>query len=146
MEDERIMAKFFASLRRKWLLILLAVLGIALVIWGSNLSSEGKYSQSQYTKNADTAEAYRKQLESEIASMCQEIRGVGKVKVMITLTDGEQYDYSGGKVVATKMPRVCGVAIICEGGENERIKAEITQMVSALLEVGTHRIYVGKSK
>lgn len=145
MEDERIFTKFLFSLKRKWILVLLGALGIGLVLLGGSMN--GKTSTQNATSQADLYEsAYRKELEESIAALCKKIQGAGNVTVMITLSDGNSYTYSGGKQVEHRLPTVLGVAVICEGGNNERVKQEITQMVSALLDIGTHRIYVGKSK
>ena len=39
-------------------------------------------------------------------------------------------------------PRVCGVAVVCEGGGDVRIAARITELVGALLDVPSNRICV----
>ena len=144
MEDERVFAKFIASLKRKWLLVLLVVFGIGLVVLGGGMTKD---TENTTATDSDSFEiAYREDLEQNIAQLCKKIKGAGEVSVMITLSEGNSYTYSGGKLVAHRLPTVQGVAIICEGGDNERVKSEIIAMVSALLNVGTHRIYVGKSK
>ena len=144
MEDERVFAKFIASLKRKWLLVLLVVFGIGLVVLGGGMTKD---TENTTATDSDSFEiAYREDLEQNIAQLCKKIKGAGEVSVMITLSEGNSYTYSGGKLVAHRLPTVQGVAIICEGGDNERVKGEIIAMVSALLNVGTHRIYVGKSK
>ena len=144
MEDERVFAKFIASLKRKWLLVLLVVFGIGLVVLGGGMTKD---TENTTATDSDSFEiAYREDLEQNIAQLCKKIKGAGEVSVMITLSEGNSYTYSGGKLVAHRLPTVQGVAIICEGGDNERVKGEIIAMVSALLNVGSHRIYVGKSK
>ena len=144
MEDERVFGKFIASLKRKWLLVVLVVFGIGLVVLGGGMTKD---TENTTVTDSDSFEiAYREDLEQNIAQLCKKIKGAGEVSVMITLSEGNSYTYSGGKLVAHRLPTVQGVAIICEGGDNERVKGEIIAMVSALLNVGTHRIYVGKSK
>ena len=145
MEDEHIFTKFITSLKRKWLLVLLVALGIGLVFLGGSMTKEtGNGTNATDSDSFETA--YREDLEQNIAQLCKKIKGAGEVSVMITLSEGNSYTYSGGKLVAHRLPTVQGVAIICEGGENERVKGEIISMVSALLNIGSHRIYVGKSK
>ena len=39
-------------------------------------------------------------------------------------------------------PRVCGVAVVCEGGGDVRVAARITELVGALLDVPSNRICV----
>ena len=144
MEDEHIFAKFVFSLKRKWLLVLLAALGIGLVLLGGSMNGTKTATATQSKDEYEAA--YREQLEQSITAMCKKINGAGSVTVMITLSDGNSYTYSGGKLVAHRLPTVLGVAVICDGGDNERVRGEITQMIAALLDIGTHRIYVGKSK
>ncbi len=145
MEDERIFTKFFLSLKRKWLVVLVAALGVGLVLLGGSMTE--KHTATSTAPTADEFEtAYRKDMEESITAMCKKIDGAGDVSVMITLSSGNAYTYSGGKLVAHQLPTVAGVAVICDGGSNERVKGEITRMIAALLDIGTHRIYVGKSK
>ena len=141
MEDERVLFKFFGSLRRKWLLGALAVLGVLLIFFGAAASDKTAGAESN-ASTSDT-ELYRKQLEQEIESLCSHVKGVGKVKVMVTLASGEKTTLSGSKVTATELPTVCGVAVVCEGGGSAAVQAEISALVGALLGIGSHRIYVG---
>ena len=141
MEDERVLFKFLGSLRRKWLLGALAALGVLLIFFGA--ASTDKNTDIQSNASFSDTELYRKQLEEEIESLCAHVRGVGKVKVMVTLASGEKTTLSGGKVTATELPSVCGVAVVCEGGESAAVQAEISALVGALLGIGSHRIYVG---
>ena len=39
-------------------------------------------------------------------------------------------------------PRVCGVAVVCEGGGDVRVAVRITELVGALLDVPSNRICV----
>lgn len=144
MQDEAVFPKFLSSLKRKWLLAFLAGLGILLVLLGGTMT---KNSTATANPTADQYEAeYRRALEENIGAMCKKIKGAGEVFVMVTLAEGNTYTYSGGKQVAHTLPKVLGVAVICEGGDKEQVKAEITEMIGALLDIGTHKIYVGKSK
>ena len=62
---------------------------------------------------------------------------------MLTLSDGQTTTYVSGKQTSSEMPRVRGVAVLCKGGDDPAVRAEIVQLVSAVLGIGTHRIYVG---
>lgn len=141
MEDERVLFKFLGALKRKWLLGALAVLGVLLIFFGAATSD--KTADAQLGTSISNTELYRKQLEKEIESLCASIKGVGQVKVMVTLASGEKTTLSGSKVTATELPTVCGVAVVCEGGGNAAVQAEISALVGALLGIGSHRIYVG---
>ena len=43
-------------------------------------------------------------------------------------------------------PEILGVAIVCDGGANSTVKADIISLVSALLDLPTNKIYVAASK
>ncbi len=43
-----------------------------------------------------------------------------------------------------EVPKICGVAIVCEGGENEKVVAKVTQAVSVLLGIQMKDIFVTK--
>lgn len=49
-------------------------------------------------------------------------------------------------LLKTEFPQVQGVVVVCEGGDNSRIKNDITNAVSALLNISTNNISVLKMK
>ncbi len=87
---------------------------------------------------------YREHLESEIASICSDVEGVGKCRVYITLERGEQNTYKGSSVIETKPPRVLGVTVVCRGADSQAVKAELTEMLCALFDIGANRVAVLK--
>lgn len=142
MEDERILSKFLLSLKNKWWLVVLAIAGIALVIWGGR--EESKKTTDKTTTQVTDTEEYRKKLEQDIKVLCSNIKGVGEVEVMVTLSEGEKKVYSGSQLISSEPPEVQGIAVLCEGGDNIEVKAEITRMLCSLFDIGSHRVYVGK--
>ena len=98
--------------------------------------------RSEKSAAASDPAAYRLALERELASLCAEVRGVGRVTVMVTLKEGERTEYSGSKVASVSPPAVLGAAIVCDGGGDEKIRADLTRLVSALLGIGANRVTV----
>ena len=141
MQEEKVFFKFIASLKRKGVLVALAAVGMALIFFGASASSQ---KENADTSQISQSEAYRQSLEQQIKSLCTQVRGAGEVEVMITLASGEKTTVSGTKVTGTEMPRVCGVAIICEGGASPAVQAELSRLVCALLGIGSHRVYIGE--
>ena len=43
-----------------------------------------------------------------------------------------------------RTPAVCGVAVVCEGGDQTHVVAQITEMLSSLLGISSSRISVAK--
>ena len=105
---------------------------------------------------------YRQQLEQQLSDLIAQVEGTGKTTVMITLESGEETIYAldtlsgqtqeqqthvlldDGTALAQTVctPRVCGVAVVCEGGGDVRVAARITELVGALLDVPSNRICV----
>ena len=59
--------------------------------------------------------------------------------IIIDGSSGEQ-----GIIVRRAEPRVRGVAVVCEGGGSETVRAQITEAVTALLDISSARVSVSK--
>ena len=79
-----------------------------------------------FSRGTDTAE---KSTSEELISLCSEIEGVGECRAMIT-TDAD------GRVVSA--------AILCEGADSVKVRAQITEVISELFGIGNNRITVLK--
>lgn len=149
--------------------------GILLVIisMGTSFSGESAIKQEEKEEN-DTKEhvtsGYKEKMEQELVQILQNVEGVGRVKVMLTLKSGgtkvtlKDNTDSGDKVeeetvliedgernstpyvVQETEPELEGVVIVCEGGDNVLIKKEITEAAQALFQIDSHKIKVMKCK
>ncbi len=133
---------FLKGWRRKPLLIFLALFGILLLVLGG---LGGRESGERASEEAGDA-AYLAALEAELEALLREVRGVGKVEVMVTLERGEKRSYSGSKLLSSEMPAVKGVAVVCTGGGRSEVRAEVTSLLSSLLGIGTHRIHISEKR
>ncbi len=115
-------------------------LGLFLIIFSSAVS-DGKTKEE---KREITLEEYKEGLEAELASLCADVSGVGKCRVFITFERGAQDTYKGSYVIETKPPKVAGVTVICRGGANDSVRAELTDMICALFGVGSNRVAILK--
>ena len=121
-------------------------------------------------EGGDSSEEYNQAREEELRRLLQKVDGVGGVDVMITLkasnekvtlkdntSKGEnneektvlvenQERNSSPYIVQEREPEIEGIAIVCEGGYDSVIKREITEAVSALFSIDSHKIKVMKSK
>ena len=114
--------------KNKWLIAVLAgalLLVVALPSGEKNEKNSGKGEESVTTAATDSggtrADSYRRQLETELAQMLEEMEGVGKVKVMITLKD------SGERVVEKDRS---DSSTVSEETEQEALKRRETQLQS----------------
>ena len=159
-----------------WIVVLGAIIGLGLLVVGSLelpfFQSESKNTAVVTDEQAEL-QAYRQQLSSEIASLCAEVRGVGKVQVMVTLSGGYEYVYArdlqsktGGDtytweetyvivgsgsaqsplLLVKKQPSVAGVGIVCEGGADPSVQNELIALVSATFGIGANKIHVTASQ
>lgn len=147
------MAKHYLSqLKGKWGILLFGILGIFLLLYGGRADDKTVNVSGQ--NYFEEAEAYRVSLEVRLEELCASVSGVSSPDVFVTLDSGEvseyaangsgQYVVSGGDglLVSRKMPRICGVAVVCFGGEQVSVKKELTELISAALNIGSNRIHI----
>ncbi len=128
-------------MKKPWML-LAGVLGVVLLLAGA--LGAGKKSSGEVTAAGSESDAYRHALEGQIADALATVDGVGRARVVLTLETGEQLLYEGGKKVGSVPPRVLGAVVICEGGGADRVKREVTDIVSALCHLPANRIHVAR--
>ena len=138
------MDKGFLSYIKKnrgvWKTVLPLALGIILIFISSSIGSREKNSGDGYY----TLDEYKVKLEREIADICSDIDGVGKCRVFITFERGEQNVYKGSSVIETKPPKILGVSVICQGADNQAVKARVVEMITSLFGIGANRVAVLK--
>lgn len=145
-----------------WWILALGIGGMLLI-----LVSEFWPEQTPAASQAAPAAAdftYAEQLEQRLADMIGQISGAGQTRVLVTLESGSQTVYAvdtregeaeseqthvlledGSALTETvRTPAVCGVAVVCEGGDQIHVVTQITEMLSSLLDIPTSRISVAK--
>ena len=158
-----------AQLLRKYRIpLLMFLLGVALAL----VPGKTKKTDAQQTTaaSADTAfdlSATQKQLEALLSA----IDGAGRVRLMLTLSSGEQIIYQtdsrtvtasgsttqtvfrqpGGSekepaVQSTVYPTYQGALVVCDGAERASVRLAVTQAVSSLTGLGSNKIAVVKMK
>ena len=133
--------ELLSFLRKKWYLPLLLLIGAVLLIVGSVSGTETKTSE-----NTTDTQAYRHAMEEEVTRLCRQVKGVGDVSVMVILESGETAEYGGSHLLTTHTPAVRGVAVVCEGGGDTRVRQEVTDLLCALFHIGAHRVYIAEMK
>ena len=50
----------------------------------------------------------------------------------------------GGMIIKLIQPKIRGVAVVCEGGGSDAVRQEITQAITAVLDISASRVYITK--
>ena len=137
---DKLISNFVGMCKKHWKAALLVAIGATIIIFsllsGSMQTGEGAREM--------TLDEYRAELEEEVAAMCSAVDGVGKCKVFITFERGEQTTYKGSALLEVKPPKVLGVTVVCRGAESSRVRSDLTNMLSALFDIGANRIAILK--
>ncbi|MBQ3498762.1 MAG: hypothetical protein IJA87_06515 [Clostridia bacterium] len=158
--------------KRLLLIIVFGFLGLILIVFSIPNENEDDIEKTELNENyVFNEKEYTDDLENKLSEMISLINGAGRTRVIVTLEcdyetiyakDGslskddnstdEDSEYiiidseknQGGLLLKTVTPKVRGVAVVCEGGDNQYVKNSVTEMLSAVLDVGANRISVSK--
>ena len=129
---------FFKGKKKTALILILVSLGLMLVALSSATSAD--------SAEQGSLSEYKEELEKRLEKLCSEVDGVGRCTVMVTFSRGEENTYKGSQLTESKPPRVLGVTVVCDGGENSAVRARLSQMLCALFDIGANRVAVLPSK
>ena len=131
----------FKDKKKLFVAILILSFGILLILLSAISSSDGSDAESPVS---DSLAEYKERLEAELADLCSSVNGVGKCRVMVTFERGAETTYKGSLLTESKPPRVLGVSVVCRGGDSDAVKSALSELLSALFEIGKNRIAVLK--
>ncbi|MBO5326758.1 MAG: hypothetical protein J6A84_01385 [Clostridia bacterium] len=154
---------FLRARGKLWLLVGGVIVGVFLLLLGSGIGTQSKETgtltdETAVYENAADLAAYQKELEKELAALCQSVAGVGQADVMVTLGSGRRVVYvtdENGEVATTgtgsaqravyrtvQPPTVVGVGVVCKGGDNPHVQRALTDLISTTLGITTNRVFV----
>ena len=149
---------FFRVLHKEGKLIplaLVAALGIALLIIAGLFDGEETKNTAAHDSQGVIADvsvsgesyfvSYEAELEEKIRLLCAEVGGVGQVRVSVYIS--EMLDYVDGSEASDAYltlyaPKISGVGIVCDGGNDPNVKKELTMLISTAFSVGSNKIYI----
>ena len=144
----------------------LILFGVLLLMFPS---SEDKESTDTGSENFAEISTYTEKLEEKIRSLCTSVNGAGRVTVLVTLECGSEFVYADNRTEEMKQdfssyssdyliiedkngsspvtvteiyPRIRGVAVVCDGGDEPTVREKLTKLLSAALGVSAGRISV----
>ena len=130
---------FIKENKKLWRVGVAVLVGILLIFMASAARGDPKESEETLT-----LEEYKVELDARVASMCSAVEGVGKCKVFITFERGEYKTYKGSVLTESRPPKVLGVSVVCAGADSFYVQNALTEMLTALFDVGSNRIAVLK--
>ena len=167
--EERKRNKPLEILNKYKFVLLAAALGAALLLWPAGPGGEELLTEA--SQNGIKAQDAR-ETEAAMEKILAEISGVGRVDVMLTFHSGSElvlaedaalrysgsaqspdnYERStdtvttsGGVVVRQEIyPQYRGALVVCDGGNNDRVRLAVIDAVSVLTGLGADRIAVVK--
>ena len=145
------------------IIFIIGIAGMLLILASEFWPTQAKSSACDTATESLLAD-YEAKMEQRLETLIQEMDGAGKTSVMVTLESGEWNRYAvdtktgdttaeqthvllddGNALTETVyMPEIRGVAVVCEGGDQVHVIAQITEMLSSLLGLSTSRISVTK--
>ncbi len=150
-------------------IVLLGLLGMGCILVSSFLApEEEEVPVQEAAASAETPEAYRQRMETELEVILTSISGVGSVQVLVTVGGSEEYHYAtegdslvsedqvkrsssyvtiGGSKGEALMesvtnPPITGVVVACEGGDRSTVQEAVYNAVSVACGISTAKIYV----
>ena len=150
---KNIITKKFKNKKIIFIFLSLIICGTVLII-SDNQHNDKTTKEYQITNDVDT---YTYTLEKKLEQTINLIDGVNNASVMITLESGNEYVYAsddtevsqkhvivdnGLVCVTEKLPKIRGVAVVCDGGNSSAIKTKITELVCSVLGIYSNCIYV----
>lgn len=160
--------EFIKTNKKTFICFIAGLLGILLIFASEAFGNSSKKSE---TSNKEYV-SYSNEMEEKLADIISKVEGAGKTKVFLTIEESEEYVYAqdistdrkdntqinddkkyvivdgnGGKdglLIKTVNPKIRGVAIVCEGGDDPVVQQRIYSCVSASLGISTARISISK--
>ena len=150
---------FLGARGRMWILLGGLLAGILLITAGTFFETDtATKDAATYEMELDALLEYEAALEKEVGKLCEQVKGVGQVDVLLHLKGGTRVQYatdergspaSVGSGSAEKalgetviLPEIAGVAIVCRGGEDPRLQQILTDLIATALGIPTNRVAV----
>lgn len=148
---------------KKYWMIALAALGVVLMLIPTFLKDD---KSEKGEKSEETSlEFYSERMEERLEALLESAQGVGKVRVILTLDStrekvlavNEEYskdNYSAEYVIVNSQneeegimikeiyPKIRGVAVVCDGGDDPNVKMRVIELISAALGIPSNKIAV----
>lgn len=154
------------------LIAALGLTGMALILLSGLRTPRAEPDTPAAPESSDLSEAYRTGLEARLTAWLSQMDGVGQVKVMVTLSGSAEQQFAeevksaksdrsvtqqseivltrrngteSALIASTRAPEICGVAVLCAGGDRAAIRERVSTAVTTVLGIPARAVYVGKT-
>ncbi len=152
--------KILGEKKIKLVLVAGVLLGMVLIMI-SNKSSQAPADDTNQTARAENVTS-NESLQERLKILLSKVKGVGEVEVFVTYSSTEEKlalkdkDTNGSEQTVMKnssgntepyiyksiYPQIEGVIIVAQGGDNDGVKAAISDAIAAVLELPIHRVKI----
>ena len=89
---------------------------------------------------------YRAATQKDLERLLAQIEGAGKTRVLLTMENSAEYVYLENGTTKTKeiQPRIRGVLVLCEGGNDPVTIGRVTEAVTKALDISTAKVCIEK--
>lgn len=89
---------------------------------------------------------YEQTLEKRLTAILSEIENIGEINVMISLDTSARTEYgkNAEMLLETQMPKVRGVIVVCDGGDNIIVQEKVIRAVTGVFAISSTRVSVMK--
>lgn len=169
---DKISAFFKEKNNRIKLITIIGLVGIALIMLSESIPKDSTEKVSSGKESSSVSvDEYKRDIQKELEKIITQIDGAGKCSVMVTFDNAtenvfaynstREKDDKGEKqsneyvivknngdetpiVVKEIQPSIRGVIVVCEGGDNVKVKQDITESISCVFSIPSSRISVNK--
>ena len=147
----------FAKNKYLWIAVL-GVLGVLLLLLGPKGASDGETRVNEI----HLYDAYEAAIEKKLETFCSCINGIDRVKAFVTLDTSAETVYAQNYTAGANQtvyeyllfgteaalplyevtPKIRGIAIVCDGGDDAYIQKMLTELISSATGVPTNKIKV----
>lgn len=153
---------------KKTLLLIIVLIIAMLLIFLSDSGSDEK--ENINIKSKEYSVIGEQELADEVESFIEDIKGAGRSEVILTFDTYEETVYAvdkendlsadgsydsrneyvildegsseGGLRLKIISPKIRGIAVLCQGGNDPIVRQQVVSVVSALFDIGTNKISV----